>query len=82
MVVSLRLRTQRHSLQIPRVAWGQNIAENRWLDPLCSVLDLSSNIDGNFIELDDGRLMTMVGKLKPLAGNWSSSVTQCCSFYS
>ena len=75
LVVSLRLRTQRHSLQIPRVAWGQNIAENRWLDPLCSVLDLSSNIDGNFIELDDGRLMTMVGKLKPLAGNWSSSVT-------
>ena len=37
------------------------MAENRWLDPRCSLLDIPSNIDGNFIELGDGRLMSMVG---------------------
>jgi len=67
LVVPLRLRDQRHFLQIPRVAWTQNIAENRWLDPRCSVLDLLSNIDGTFIDLIDGRFMTMVDNRQTLA---------------
>ena len=67
MAVPLRLRTQRHFLQISRVAWTQNIAENRWLDFRCSVLDLPFNIDGTFIDLIDGRFMTMVGNRQTFA---------------